>query len=227
MGPLPGLGGPFSTATEYFKAWAKSAKFVLPLDEVREICGESFEETAAQIANFPLRVEQLASKIAIRDQGPFPFFHADYGHHNIVVDDTYNVLGVIDWEHACSIPWESIYFPWTLSVVPAPMVPDNYDDDGIAKDCDTRAIIDAQKKYINAVQEVERKKGLPPLLSATLADRATQDLAFSMKLYVEDGICGLYTNVLDTHQKRWSGKEEGAVRNASEATFIDVERVAE
>ena len=208
MGPLLGLGGPFSTATEYFKAWAKSANFVLPLDQVREICGESFEETMAEIANFPPRVEYLASKIALRDQGPFPLFHADYGHHNVIVDDNYNVLGVIDWEHACSVPWESIYFPWTLSVVPAPMEPDKYDDDGIAKDCDTRAIIDEQKEYINTVQEVERKKGLPPLLSTTLADRATQDLAYSMKLYVEDGICGQYTNILDVHQKRWLGEEK-------------------
>ena len=171
----------------------------MPLDQVREICGEYFEESAAQIANFPPRIEQLASKIAVRDQGPFPLFHADYGHHNIVVDDDYNVLGVIDWEHACSIPWECIYFPWTLSVVPAPMVPDDYDDDGIAKDFDTRTIIDEQKQYIYTVQEVERKNGLPPLLSATLADLETQDLAFSMKLYVEDGICGEYTNILDVH----------------------------
>ena len=204
MGPLPGLGGPFSTATEYFEAWAKSANFVLPLDQVKEICGENFEETAAQIAKFPLRLEQLTSKIAFRDQGPFPLFHADYGHHNIVVDDRYNVLGVIDWEYACSVPWESIYFPWTLSVVPAPMVPDNYDDDGNAKDCDTRTIIDEQKEYIHTVQEMERKKGLAPLLSATLADRAIQDVAYAMKLYVEDGICGQYTTILDVHQRRFS-----------------------
>ena len=207
MGPLPGLGGPFSTATECFKAWAKSANFVLPLDQVKEICKENFEEIAAHIAEFPLRLEQLAPKISFRDQGPFPLFHADYGHHNIVVDGNYNVLGVIDWEHACSVPWECIYFPWTLSVVPAPMVPDNYNDDGIAKDCDTRAIIDEQKKYIHTVQEMERKKGLAPLLSATLADRATQDVAYAMKLYVEDGICGQYTNILDVHQKRWLTEE--------------------
>ena len=177
------------------------------MDQVREICGDNSEKITAQIANFRLRVGQLASKIAVRDQGPFPLFHADYGHHNIVVDDDYNVLGVIDWEHACSVPWESIYFPWTLSVVPAPMVPDNYDDDGIPKDCDTRATTDEQKEYIKKVQEVERKKGLSPLLSATLADRASQDLAYSMKLYVEDGICGQYTNILDVHQKRWLGEE--------------------
>ena len=79
------------------------------------------------------------------------------------------------------------------------MVPDDYDDDGIAKDFDTRTIIDEQKQYIYTVQEVERKNGLPPLLSATLADLETQDLAFSMKLYVEDGICGEYTNILDVH----------------------------
>ncbi|CAD6565669.1 MAG: hypothetical protein ASARMPREDX12_006713 [Alectoria sarmentosa] len=203
VGPLPGLGGPFITATEYFEAWARSAKFVETLDRVKQIWGDGYEEIIAQIVNFPPRVGELASKIAARDQGPFPLFHVDFGHNNIVVDDDYNVLGVIDWEHASSVPWERIYFPWTLSVVPAPMVPDNYDENGVPRDSGTKAIISEQEGYINTVRETERDKGLSPLLSATLADQASQDLAYAMKLYTEDGICGQYTNVLDVHQERW------------------------
>lgn len=111
VGPLPGLGGPFITATEYFEAWAKSAKFVETMDRVKQIWGEGYEEIIAQIASFPPRVGEVASKISARDQGPFPLFHVDFGHNNIVVDDDYNVLGVIDWEHACSVPWERIGGP--------------------------------------------------------------------------------------------------------------------
>lgn len=207
VGPLPGLGGPFVTATEYFEAWAKSAKFVETMDRVKQIWGEGYEEIIAQIASFPPRVGEVASKISARDQGPFPLFHVDFGHNNIVVDDDYNVLGVIDWEHACSVPWERIYFPWTMSVVPAPMVPDNYDKDGVPEDPSTRTILGEQKKYIKTVQEMEQNKGLSPLLSATLADQASQDLAYAMKLYTEDGICGQYTNVLDVHQERWAGEK--------------------
>lgn len=174
------------------------------MDSVKEIWGEGFEEIIAQIANFPPRVGELASKIAARDEGPFPLSHLDFGHNNIVVDDDYNVLGVIDWEHACSVPWESIYFPWTLTVVPASMAQDNYDTNGVPKDPSTRTIMGEQKRYIGSVQEVERNKKLPPLLSAILADQAGQDLAYAMKLYIEDGVCGTYTDVLDAHQEKWT-----------------------
>lgn len=173
------------------------------MDRVRQIWGEGSEEIIAQIANFPPKVGELASKFSTRDHGPFPLFHVDFGHNNIVVDDDYNVLGVIDWEHACSVPWERIYFPWSLSLVPAPMTPDNYDEDGIPKDLDNRIIKEEQKSYINMVQEMERNKGLSNLLSATLANEASQDLAYAMKLYTEDGVCGQYTNVLDVHRERW------------------------
>lgn len=203
VGPLPGLGGPFISATEYFEAWAKSARYVDSMDRVKQIWGEGYEEIIAQIAALPLRVGELASKIAARDRGPFPLFHVDFGHNNIVVDDDYSVLGVIDWEHACSVPWERIYFPWTLSVVPAPMVPDNYDEHGVPKDSSTRTIIGEQLEYISTVKEMERDKGLSPLLSSSLADQATQDWAYAMKLYTEDGVCGQYTNVLDVYQEKW------------------------
>lgn len=173
------------------------------MDQVKEIWGDGYEEIITQIVQFPPRVGELASKISARDQGPFPLFHVDFGHNNIVVDDDYNVLGVIDWEHACSMPWECIHFPWTMSVVPAPMVPNNYDENGIPVDFRTRTKLEEQKGYINTVQETERVKGLSPELSTTLANQASQDLAYAMKLYTEDGVCGQYANVLDVHQKKW------------------------
>lgn len=154
------------------------------------------------------KVGELASKITARDQGPFPLFHVDFGHNNIVVDDNYNVLGIIDWEHACSVPWDPIYFPWSLSTVPAPMAPDNYDENGTPEDPSISTVIGEQKTYIDTVQSIERKKGLAPFLSATLANQASQDLAYAMKLYTEDGICGRYTDVLRVHQETTVGREE-------------------
>ena len=104
------------------------------MDRVKQIWGDGYEEIVSQIVIFPPKVGELASKITARDHGPFPLFHVDFGHNNIVVDDDYNVLGVIDWEHACSVPWERIYFPWSLSTVPASMAPDNYHENGTPKD---------------------------------------------------------------------------------------------
>ena len=130
----------------------------------------------SRIFNFPPKVGELAFKITAGDQGPCPLFHVDLGHKNIVVDDNYNVIGVIDWEHAYSVPWERIYFPWSLSTVPAPIALDNYDERGVPKDHNTSTIIGEQKRYIDTVQCIERNKGLSPFLSATLANQASQDL---------------------------------------------------
>ncbi len=99
--------------------------------------------------------------------------------------------------------------------MPAPMVPDNYDEDGVPKDPSTRTILSEQKAYINTVQEVEQNGGLSPLLFATLTDQAIQGLAYAMKLYTEDGICGEYTNVLDVHQERWVGGKELSVSDGA------------
>ena len=124
----------------------------------------------------------------------------------MIVDDDYNILGVIDWEHACSVPWECVYFPITMLVVPAPMSPPYfYDKYGIATDAETRSEICEQATYINTVREVEQSKGLSSFLSATLANREVQYLAYAMKLYTEDGKFGFYTNVLDPYHKKRSG----------------------
>lgn len=209
VGPLPRLGGPFNTATEYLKAWAKAAHFP-DSSQAKEACGEYYDDVMTQIADFPHKLEELAASIPVRDHGPFPLFHPDFGHNNIIVDDNYNVLGVIDWEHACSVPWECIYFPVTLSLLPAAMdAPGNYDENGIATNADIRSIIYERTGYIDTVKEVERSKGLSSLLSTTLADQGSQDLAYAMKLYTEDGKFGFYTNLLEVHHKKWiGGKKE-------------------
>ena len=164
-----------------------------------------------QIAEFPHKLEELAASIPVRDHGPFPLFHRDFGHNNILVDDGYKVVGVVDWEHVYSVPWEYVYFPMTMVVVPAPMdAPYNYDENGKATNADIRTDILDQAKYINTVKQVEQSKGLSPLLSATLAHQGHQDLAYAMKLYTEDGKFGWYTKVLDVcHlRKRREGEEE-------------------
>ena len=199
LGPLPGLGGPFSTVTEYLKAWAKTARFP-HLSRAKEGCGEYCDEIVAQIADFPDKLQDLAASVSARDLGPFPLFHPDFGHNNIIVDDDYKILGVVDWEHACSVPWECIYFPVTLLVVPALMdAPWNYDENGIATDEETRSLIDEQAGYVDLVKQAERSKGLSSLLSTTLANKANQDLAYAMKLYTEDGKFGFYAKILDAH----------------------------
>ena len=60
IGPLPGLGGPFSTATEYIKAWAATAKFrSMSKSMTKEACGDMSDEIEASIAEFPIRLMKL------------------------------------------------------------------------------------------------------------------------------------------------------------------------
>lgn len=68
-------------ATDYFHAWAKSAKFAETMDRVKQIWGDGYEEIVSQIVNFPPKVGELASKITAQDLGPFPLFHVDFGHN--------------------------------------------------------------------------------------------------------------------------------------------------
>ena len=161
VGPLPRLGGPFSTATEYLRAWAKHTPFYGGTDGLKEMCGIYGDEILSGVLAFPQGVSALAGRIAVRDHGPFPLIHPDFFHSNIIVDDNWKVLGVIDWEYAQSAPWEIVEFPLTLGVCPRLIdAPWNYDENGVAKDDDTRAMINDRADYLVMVKEYEGSKGL-------------------------------------------------------------------
>lgn len=42
---------------------------------------------------------------------PFHFNHMDMGVQNILVDDRFNLIAVIDWEFAQTAPWQVNYYP--------------------------------------------------------------------------------------------------------------------
>lgn len=48
-------------------------------------------------------------------------------------------------------------------------------------------------------------KDLSGTLSAVLSDRAGQDLALAMRLYIHDGKLGYYSTILERHRESWSG----------------------
>ena len=53
------------------------------------------------------------------NKGPFPLAHDDFLHSNIIVDeDNFDVTGIIDWEGACTVPWELIAFLDFLTAMP-------------------------------------------------------------------------------------------------------------
>lgn len=199
QGPIPGLGGPFDTATEFFRAWAAAARFGLTNDRLRDACGEYADEILASVSSFPVSIAALADKLSTHNHGPFPICHGDFGHNNIIVDDDYDVLGVIYWEMAFAGPWEVFGdFPLTLSVVPPAMDAQwNYDESGRPKDTELVQQFADQDDYIVAVRQEEASIGLKDHhLSEALEDSKRQRLMTAMRLYA-DGKAGWYSKVVD------------------------------
>lgn len=84
--------------------------------------GPFTDEVVPSVSSFPGSISQLASRLSVLDRGPFPLCHGDFGHNNIIVDDTDHIIGVIEWETTFAEPWGIFAdFPLTLSTVPLAM----------------------------------------------------------------------------------------------------------
>ncbi len=114
IGPLPasfGFGGPFSSAADYFLSWAAHAKFG-NLDFLRGRLedNDGLRSLKQAVISFPSRLKSAAEKKSSRNpttcENRYPIVHRDFLLHNILFDDTYNVVGVINWEFAHSAPLE-------------------------------------------------------------------------------------------------------------------------
>ena len=200
QGPIPGLGGPFDTATDFFKAWSTGVEFGLSQDQLKEAAGSFAKELSASASSFKRLVDDLANGLSAYNNGPYPLYHGDFGYNNIVFDDEYRLLSVIDWEGAFAGPWEiSGEFPLTLSMIPPAMDASwNYDKNSIPKDPDSRQRILDRQKYITIVSVEENRRGLGKgyNLSLALRDLERQDLASAMRLY-ERGKPGWYSKVME------------------------------
>lgn len=167
---------------------------------MREVAGSLTDELLSSTSRFKSLVSSSAERLSVRDRGPFPLCHGDFGHNNIIFDDNYQLLGVIDWETAFAGPWEiSGEFPLTLSVVPPDMdAPWNYDERGSPKDVEDKQKFVDRTEYIVMVIEKERKIGLTEgyRLSMALQDPSRQYLATAMRLY-QRGKPGWYSKVME------------------------------
>ena len=217
VGPIPDLGGPFDTAAEYFEAWAATAKFPTSEQHIRENMHRSrgpLEEVLASVRDFPKLINALASSLSSRNNGPFPLYHPDLYHSNIMVDEKFNVLSFIDWQGACTVPWEVVEFPLFLTAIPRAMDASwNYDELGQPKDEDTRLIWRERAEYVEMVRSAEATLQPDAWLSTTLADAQSQSLATSMRVY-KTGKLGLYNQILIPFQRksREGEKDRGSCR---------------
>ncbi|KFY66895.1 hypothetical protein V496_01880 [Pseudogymnoascus sp. VKM F-4515 (FW-2607)] len=205
IGPFPDLGGPFDTATAFFEAWAAKAKF----PKSRGIIQKSMKtgpvnEVLASITEFPRRIKALASRLSSCDNGPFPVWHPDFLHSNIIVDEGYRVLGVIDWEGTCTIPWGLVEFPLFLETVPFPMDASwNYDENGQPLYEDTKRRWQERKEYVEKVAGAEASKQIDNMLSASLDNHDVQNLAYALRVYLDPGKLGFYDKVLESFESKY------------------------
>jgi hypothetical protein len=200
QGPIPGFGGPFATATEFFQTWCAKAKFGLSNDRLYHACGPYAAELVPSIESFPMKLSVVASRLSRFDKGPFPLIHGDFGHNNVVLDDDYQIIGVIDWEKAFAAPWEIAGdFPLTLSTVPPAMdAPWNYDEKGKPIEPDLAKKFVDQETYITSIGDAEDARGLmeSPRLSKVLQDSCKQRLMTAMMRLYPSGKVGYYSNLV-------------------------------
>lgn len=210
VGPFPDLGGPFETATAFFKAWASRAKFPFSEEYIRKCMGDGpVEEVLSSITNFPNDVKAIAGSLSAHDDGPFPLYHPDLYQHNIIVDNDYKVLGVIDWQNACTVPWEIIEFPLFLTTVAKAMdAPWNYDQNGQPNNPATQLRWTERAEYVQMVQAAETAKQKDTILSETLGNSDIQGLAHAIKVYHDPGKMGFYDKILEPFKKTQAGRQQ-------------------
>ena len=198
-GPLPGIGGPFDTATAFFEAWADKAKFKWGEETIRRVMQRGpvpAEEIIAIIDQFPSRIKAMASRLSTSNEGPFPLCHDDFLHSNIMVDDkSFNVMGIIDWERACTVPWELVAFPEFLQAMPVSFdLPQKYGRDGQPLDEELRQTWRERREYVEMVKSAERGDNL---LSTCLASKRSQALAYAYGAFTSIGKLGFYDRVVE------------------------------
>ncbi|KAL5341783.1 hypothetical protein BJX70DRAFT_26420 [Aspergillus crustosus] len=197
-GPIPGIGGPFDSATAFFEARAESVKFRWDKETIIRMMQQGpipAEEMVEIIENFPSQIKAMASRLSLCDKGPFPLAHADFLHSNIIVDeDNFNVTGVIDWEGACTVPCELIAFPDFLRAMPVPFdLPRNYDQHGQPLDTETQEVWREREDYIDMVRSIEHSDSL---LSTSLSSKRIQAIAYTYGAYTSVGKFGFYDRVM-------------------------------
>ncbi|KAK4042138.1 hypothetical protein C8A01DRAFT_44791 [Parachaetomium inaequale] len=153
------------------------------------------ERMIAIIDQFPSQIKAMASRLSTSNNGPTPLCHDDFLHSNIMVDeDSFDVTGIIDWEGACTVPWELIAFPEFLQAMPASFdLSQSYDRDGQLLDEEVRQTWRERREYIEMVKSAEPEDRL---LSTCLSSNRSQALAYTYGAFTSIGKLGFYDRVV-------------------------------
>lgn len=102
-----GHQGPHTSTSEYLLSWANHAQF--PLNDALDSGYDDFVAGNA-IEFIPhLQTAIIKNQIAINSsphEGRYYIVHPDFTPSNVLFDDNWNLVGVIDWEFAFTAPLE-------------------------------------------------------------------------------------------------------------------------
>jgi hypothetical protein len=196
IGPLPtsfGFKGPFTSSEDYFLSWAAHAKF----GNSDFLCARSEDNDGLRrlkqaVISFPSRlklaVEKRSSRNPISCEDRYPIVHRDFLLHNILFDNTYNVVGVIDWEYAHSAPFE-VFAALTNMY-------SRFDSKTLHAVTDTD---EEGRRYVEDVVDEEKDIGQGCKLSKTFGS-ILGDIGLCMT-YFEEGRAVLFEELLDRYEK--------------------------
>jgi Phosphotransferase enzyme family len=146
--------GPFDRGADYYSFFALSAWE----DRVNE--NHKDEESRRHSCFLPWLSRSVVPFISRADlnHGPFPLSHADFGPHNLLIDDNGVITGVLDWSHACTLPWESFCnFPVLMGV--------NWPKKHRYTDWVWKDLMVQQEYFLEALRKLERDEGFVPKMS--------------------------------------------------------------
>ena len=87
-------------------------------------------------------------------RGPFPLYHRDFHYNNILVDDEFNITGVLDWSGARTVPIEQFTVYADFMTYPALSEEEN------------RPIVEFRDMFIKAYKQLEVVSKMSLSLSA-------------------------------------------------------------
>ena len=113
--------GPYSSAAEYYR-WRADQ----PLNRSNESLVDLQD---ALFHSYLYRLSLPFLMNGTRSAGPFPLAHNDLGVHNVLFDEDWKLVGVIDWSGACVVPWES-FAPGEMACTACPFIKEGRGDGG-------------------------------------------------------------------------------------------------
>ncbi|KAK4554759.1 hypothetical protein LTR86_008261 [Recurvomyces mirabilis] len=106
--------GPWGTAENYWTAWS---------DHVAQVARTDAKQEVQQDPSFdiPALFKELIGLYSQPSQTRFGLVNRDFGAHNVLVDDTFNIIGVIDFDGVMTAPIERVaQVPCDMNLDPPP-----------------------------------------------------------------------------------------------------------